>query len=26
VRPNQGVGFSVPEPVRQLAQPAGRSN
>jgi len=26
VRANQGVGFSVPEPVRQLAQPAGRSN
>jgi hypothetical protein len=26
VRPNQGVGFSVPEPVRQLAQPAGRGN
>ena len=26
VRPNQGIGFSVPEPVRQLAQPAGRGN
>jgi len=26
VRPNQGVGFSVPDPVRQLAQPAGRGN
>jgi len=26
VRPNQGAGFSVPDPVRQLAQPAGGGN
>jgi hypothetical protein len=26
VRPNGGVAVAVPEPVRQLAQPAGRGN
>jgi hypothetical protein len=26
VRPNQGIALTVPEPVRQLAQPAGRGN